>query len=113
MNVKLVLFKSTKDQTELVIAEPVTVLGRGRGCQIQFVDSKVSRHHCQLTLTGEKMFVRDLGSANGTYVNMTLIEDEVELTHGDTVTIGRYVMTVQMGDLADHVEDRAPSPRAG
>ena len=106
MNVKLVLFKSTENQTDLVIAEPVTVLGRGRSCQIQFVDSRVSRHHCQLTLTAEKMLVRDLGSANGTYVNRTLIEGEVELAHGDTLTIGRYVMTVQMGESPESAEDR-------
>ena len=96
MNVKLILFKSTENRTDLVISEPVTILGRGRGCQIQFIDSRVSRHHCQLTLTEDRVLVRDLGSANGTHLNMTRIEAETELADGDTLIIGRYVMTVQI-----------------
>jgi pSer/pThr/pTyr-binding forkhead associated (FHA) protein len=49
------------------------VLGRARGCFPHVPDDArhkdVSRHHCLLGINPPEMWVQDLGSKNGTYVN--------------------------------------------
>jgi ABC-type multidrug transport system ATPase subunit len=43
------------------------VFGRGNDCQIVLADTRVSRRHAEASWQGGAWFVRDLGSANGTY----------------------------------------------
>lgn len=48
---------------------PVTLIGRSTECNLKIASSQVSRAHCRITLGEDKVFVEDLGSANGTLVN--------------------------------------------
>jgi ABC transport system ATP-binding/permease protein len=43
------------------------VFGRGNDCQIVITDTRVSRRHLEVSWQGGAWFVRDLGSANGTF----------------------------------------------
>jgi pSer/pThr/pTyr-binding forkhead associated (FHA) protein len=64
-------------------------IGRTMGeIGILILDASVSRHHAQLTLEGTRWLLRDLGSANGTFVNEVAIGEVVELAHGDRIAIG-------------------------
>lgn len=67
--------------------KPLTIIGRGSDCDLTIDDSSLSRHHAQLTIENQKLRVRDLSSANGTYVNGVKILDE-PLGHDDTLRIG-------------------------
>ena len=52
------------------IQNDVTVVGRKRGvCDIYLDRSSVSKLHCLIVKTDGLLFVRDLGSTNGTKVN--------------------------------------------
>jgi pSer/pThr/pTyr-binding forkhead associated (FHA) protein len=52
-------------------------------------------------LSGQEITLRDLGSANGTYLNNQRITEE-ELSPGDHIVIGPVVFTVRInGDPAD------------
>jgi Nif-specific regulatory protein len=53
-------------------------------------DRRVSRQHCVIESHGGRFHIRDLGSANSTYVNDVPIEDHV-LEHGEEVRIGQSV----------------------
>jgi pSer/pThr/pTyr-binding forkhead associated (FHA) protein len=44
------------------------VLGRGHGADLELDETDASRRHVQLTRKGEVLYVRDLGSKNGTYL---------------------------------------------
>jgi pSer/pThr/pTyr-binding forkhead associated (FHA) protein len=47
----------------------------------------------------ETVFVRDLGSRNGTLVNGQVVLAEHQLAHGDTVQIGPLVLEVFLDDV--------------
>lgn len=51
-------------------------------------DLMVSGHHAELYLSGDKLFIHDVGSRNGTFVNDRPLEGPVELQPDDVVTLG-------------------------
>jgi hypothetical protein len=63
------------------------VLGRSSGCQLVFADDTVSRRHAELRMVDGRWILRDLGSANGTWVNGRRVV-EVEVAPGDDVQLG-------------------------
>lgn len=52
-----------------------TVIGRSNECDITLAAAHLSRRHVQLTLQDGVLYVKDLGSANGTYLNGTRITE--------------------------------------
>jgi predicted component of type VI protein secretion system len=80
--------------------------GRGPECQVRPESEWVSRQHCLLRVTADAVFVRDLGSRNGTLVNGTLVDSERQLQHGDQVQIGPLVFELQL-------EPKVPSGAPG
>ena len=51
------------------LEDGVTVLGRSPEADITINDSRISRSHVEITVDGEKVIIKDLGSTNGTFVN--------------------------------------------
>lgn len=47
----------------------VTVIGRSADCDISLAAAHLSRRHAQLSIVDGALFVKDLGSANGTFLN--------------------------------------------
>ena len=70
------------------------VVGRDRECHIRLTAANVSRKHCAIRSSGNQLFVRDLGSGNGTLVNDIAIQDETLLQPGDVLAIGAFVFQV-------------------
>ena len=69
-------------------------LGRDSGqCQYILRDSSVSRRHCKLSVFGDKAWVEDLGSTNGTWVNGERTENAL-LSAGDVVAVGHSRIVV-------------------
>ena len=69
---------------------PVTgrsTIGRGEKNDVCLTDEKVSRLHAVVYPIGDRVFMEDLGSRNGTFVNEEKVAKAL-LSHGDTVTIG-------------------------
>ncbi len=58
--------------------------------------SGVSRLHAVLKLIQEKVFIMDLGSSNGTFLNGKRLSPYVEtaVNHGDVVYLGKLKMQV-------------------
>jgi signal transduction histidine kinase len=65
------------------------LVGRYRKSDIHLEDALVSRNHARFTLRDDQLYLCDLQSRNGTFVNQELIENEVALNHHDKVRIGR------------------------
>ncbi|MBI5360183.1 MAG: FHA domain-containing protein [Planctomycetes bacterium] len=72
---------------EYPITESEIVVGRSRECDIAIHDEKVSSRHFRLKNDGNKIFVQDLLSKNGTFMNGEKIET-VEIRDGDVINIG-------------------------
>lgn len=58
-------------------------------------DRFFSRHHCLLEIAPPQIFIRDLGSTNGTYVNGQRV-DAVHLRSGDRIQGGETVLSVEV-----------------
>jgi ABC-type multidrug transport system ATPase subunit len=67
------------------------IIGRAQG-QVDFPldHPHVSRRHARLLVDGDRVRLRDLGSANGTYVNGRRISGQVVLKRGDKIDIGPF-----------------------
>ena len=63
-------------------------VGRMRDCDIALPEREVSRRHAVFVRRGERLFVQDVGSHCGTFLNGVRIPDEAELKPGDEVRIG-------------------------
>ncbi|MDX1609037.1 MAG: EAL domain-containing protein [Halofilum sp. (in: g-proteobacteria)] len=63
---------------------PVRV-GRQQGLLLAGISDNMSRSHAELSLRGDQLVVRDLGSRNGTFVNRNRIDSEVAVAPGDIV----------------------------
>jgi hypothetical protein len=72
-------------------AERMTI-GRRPDSDIFLDDVTVSRDHALLVRRGDELFIDDLGSLNGTYVNRRRIESQ-RLEDGDELQIGKYKLT--------------------
>ena len=46
-----------------------TIIGRGQKAQVRLLDDGISREHAQVVVEGNKIFLEDLGSTNGTFCN--------------------------------------------
>jgi hypothetical protein len=64
------------------------VVGRSRDCGCVLRDASVSRRHALLRHVDGSWRLQDLGSTNGTYVNGSLVVDDVEVRPGDVVGFG-------------------------
>ena len=70
-------------------------IGRRQG-EVPLADVEVSRHHAVIEIFGREMiFLRDLGSTNGTYHNGRRVSMS-RLQPGDTVGCGKTVMKLQV-----------------
>jgi hypothetical protein len=71
-----------------ILSSPRVVVGRGRNCDLQIVESFISGRHALLRLGPDVTIVEDTGSTNGTFVNSKRVQREA-LRDGDVVSFGR------------------------
>jgi len=72
-----------------------TTVGAKTGYGLTLDDESVSRMHARLDREGERLFVTDLKSSNGTHVNGERFSDEARwLSDGDPIVIGGLAVAV-------------------
>ena len=64
-------------------------IGRHPYNEVSVGDNSMSRFHCWVSKDNTNIIIEDLGSANGTLVNGTTIEEPTILKPGDRVTVGQ------------------------
>ena len=70
----------------------VATLGRASECEVQLVDTELSRRHAQIRRTEAGWELEDLGSRNGTRVDGALARGPVPLTAGAVITLGNHTL---------------------
>ncbi len=73
------------------LADELTV-GRAAGCQITLDDTYASQLHARIFLRDDQLFVEDLGSTNGTYLNRRKVSAPMVVSRGDQIQIGSTIM---------------------
>jgi membrane-bound lytic murein transglycosylase D len=81
------------------------LVGRTKECDLQISESCVSRSHAQLFLDGQKWRLKDLGSANGTFLNGARIQD-AELPDQARIELGTGGPLLELT-----IEPPAPPPQ--
>src|SRR3954469_18096567 len=81
-------------------------LGRDEACEVSLLDEAASRRHAAISRRGDRFFVRDLGSRNGTRLNGAAIKAEEAIRSGDEVTIG--ATRLRFVDESERRRDTAP-----
>lgn len=84
------------------LVAPETVIGRDPTCNLVVPLDNVSRRHCVLHARDGGIFVRDLESTNGTWVNETEVAraDEMPLRSGDLLKVGGCILKfLQAGNV--------------
>ena len=74
---------------EVQITKDKTTLGRRPYNDIVIDNLAVSGEHAVLQMVGADVFIEDLNSTNGTYINGKAVKKQL-LAHNDTVEVGKY-----------------------
>lgn len=75
------------------LADELT-LGRAAGCGVRVEDAYTSNIHARLFRRDGTLWVEDLGSTNGTWVNAERVEQPMKLSRGDLLQVGGTVFEV-------------------
>ncbi|MCL5768003.1 FHA domain-containing protein [Acinetobacter sp. ANC5681] len=70
------------------------LVGRHQDADILLQSADISRRHAALLLKGEQLWVQDLNSSNGTFINDTRVEQETALNDGDILQFASFVFSV-------------------
>lgn len=101
---KLVVDTGKQAGTEFSLDRSSVRLGRDPGNGIVLQDSQASRQHAEVSQVGDQIFIRDLDSLNGTFVNDEKVTEPRKLQPNDQIRIGGTVLIAKVSDAA------SPSP---
>jgi len=85
---------------EVQITKDKTSLGRRPYNDIVIDNLAVSGEHAVLQMVGADVFIEDLNSTNGTYINGRAVKKQL-LQHNDTVEIGKYKIKYLLEEAPD------------
>ena len=103
---------------EVQITKDKTTLGRRPYNDIVIDNLAVSGEHAVLQMVGQDVFIEDLNSTNGTYINGKAVKKQL-LAHNDAVEIGKYKIKYLVDDAGEYEKTMimrpggsAPQPHA-
>jgi len=107
----LIVKREKKDGTieELAIEALPAVLGRLGRSDVRIDDASVSREHARLFESEGRLFIADLNSSNGTFVNNKRVTRS-EVKPGDTIRLGRAALDLYRPEPAAGAGGGAPAP---
>lgn len=95
MMVRLILMHESGVAGEFQLKPGVNTIGRSPDNDLSVDDASVSDQHCEIELTASGVMVRDLGSANGTWIDAARIE-QGRLDAGQTLLVGEVPFALQV-----------------
>jgi pSer/pThr/pTyr-binding forkhead associated (FHA) protein len=82
-----------------IVNDKPIIVGRSSDLDMVLVEDMVSRKHARITMQQDQIWIEDLGSTNGTFVNGEKIK-RARLKEGDRVLIGTSILKVIAGEGA-------------
>src|SRR5258708_25132954 len=70
------------------------LIGRDPQCNLRPASALISKRHCALSMRGDRVFVHDFDSTNGTRVNDQPVKGEQEVFNQDQLSVGPVLFRV-------------------
>ena len=94
----LLLYRDIQNNfIEIELPQEGGIVGYGAGNFIVLDAIGISGKHMRLSSKGEHLFIEDLQSLNGTYINQKLLSEKTQLSDGDVVQIGLLQLRFNTG----------------
>ncbi len=101
IKVTLTIVEGVQEGLEFELSKKRTVLGRVKA-DILLKDKKVSGTHAVLEIDGKDLFVEDLNSTNGTYLNDKRITQREKVRNMDEIVLGYTRIRVHVFENLDY-----------
>jgi len=110
MNISLVVAAGVHQGKVIPVAGPQFIIGRDPTCQLRPASQAISKQHCSILQRENKVFVKDYGSTNGTFINDQQLTPnaEREVKAGDRIRLGPLDFSIQI--VIPRPSDSTPIP---
>lgn len=109
---RLVVKQKGCDDKEFQFATGPVKIGRRGSNDVTLPDRSISKHHALIFIDDdEKWMVKDMGSANKTYLNGNTIK-QAEIKTGDSLRISDFTIEISLDDSTEASAEPAPEPAA-
>jgi pSer/pThr/pTyr-binding forkhead associated (FHA) protein len=111
MSVRLVVLTAGRWRGQSILVKRFPVLiGQEPGCHLRLTAPLIGDRHCALWTQDGKIYVRDLTSASGTFLNGQKITEDTPISHSDCLRIGPVEFDVRIeGGVSIHESTPPPS----
>lgn len=106
MKVNLKVAQGVHKGKMLPVPGPHFLIGRDPECQLRPASPSISKKHCALIIKEGRLFIKDFGSTNGTFVDETKVEGHKELKSGMILKVGPLEFEIC---ITDQVQKAKPS----
>jgi pSer/pThr/pTyr-binding forkhead associated (FHA) protein len=96
LQASLKLLEGERAGVEIPIKTSPFKIGRLPDCELQLASPVVSKYHCHVHKRPDGVFLEDLQSMNGTFLNRQRLTGETELNDNDSIRVGHFLFTVQI-----------------
>jgi len=98
MVTKLIVASGKSAGRAITVKRNRLLIGRAEECDIRPLSEDVSRRHCAVIVGPAAVWVEDLGSRNGTFVDGSRIAGKVQVTDGAMIRVGSLELKVHCSD---------------
>jgi len=89
MKITLEIMSGAMDGEEFRLNKSFTI-GREKSNEVPLkLDKYISRRHARILINGPRVFVEDLGSTNGTFIQGERVHERVEVDKEELFRVGR------------------------
>lgn len=100
MITKLIVANGKSAGRAILIKRNTLLIGRAEECDVRPLSEDVSRRHCAVHVGPADVWVEDLGSRNGTFVNGEKISGKVKVASGDLLRVGALEVRISCTEPA-------------
>lgn len=95
IKVKKEIDRSEIGSREISFDKDLLTIGRAEDNDIVIPLPAVSRYHARIIRQDNRLFIEDLNSTNGTFVNGVKITERVEVAPGARISLGSYILSIK------------------
>lgn len=98
---RLVVIEGAHAGIQVPVGLGEVIIGRAPGLDITLSGVNVSRRHSRVWMEGDSIFVEDLGSSNGTFINRRRISSKTLFQPNDLLGIGSHLIRLERSAEAE------------